>query len=157
VAFLVAALVVGASALSAEREVVARSSGDTVALPDTPRNELALYGRDAGGERPQGRAECEPASGGPGVTNNTRPDTFEVDGRTLHLVGHVRGGWADGESVTCPGLSEVVAVVGGGPLLRLALAGMLLAGAVIAAVLALLGRGSRRARRDRATAPPARS
>lgn len=145
VAFLVAALVVGAFALSAEREVVARSdSGAPVVLPDSPRPDLDLYGVDSAGERPDGRVGCAPASGGPGVRNNVTPGTFELEGRTLHLVGHVRSGWEDGESVTCAGLVEVVAVAGGGPVVRLALAGMLLVGAVISSVLAVVGLRSRR-------------
>lgn len=147
VAFLVAAVVVGLPALSAEREVVARSGGgSSVVLPDSPRPDLDLYGVDTAGGRPPGRVGCEPAGGGPGVRNNVTPGTLELDGRTLHLVGHVRSGWDDGESVTCPGLVEVVAVAGGGPGARLALSGMLLAGAVLATVLALVGFRSRRAR-----------
>lgn len=154
VAFLVAAVVVAATALSAEREVVARSDGgSSLVLPDSPRPDLDLYGVDTAGGRPPGRVGCEPVGGGPGVRNNVTPGTFELDGRTLHLVGHVRSGWDDGESVTCPGLVEVVAVAGGGPRVRLALAGMLLVGAVIATVLAVVGFRSRRSRGGSGGAP----
>jgi hypothetical protein len=153
-AVLVAAAVVAALTVpSAAPTVLAQGSAGSLALPESEGGQLSLYAVDAAGERPPDRLGCTLESTSRAtVRNNTVPGTFSVDGRDLHLVGHVSAGWAGGDTVRCPGVTELVATTGGGQGQRVALVGLLLAAAVVATALALLGRAAERRRRG--AAPP---
>lgn len=148
VAFLVAGVVAAVSATSAEREVVAHSSGPTLTLPNAPADDLVLYAALPDGSAPSDDLLCRLDTQGQSRAGySIGTGTFEVDGRTLHQTGEVDSGWQPGDTVTCDGVSHLAAVAGGGAGPRLALAGMLLFGALLATILAVTGRRSARQRR----------
>lgn len=148
VVFLVAAVVIGLSALTAERTVIASSDGASLTLPEgAGAGSLVVYAALADGTRPPAPRDCTLDTTGSARARYTiRDGRISVDGRTLRRSAEVTQGWLPGDVLTCPGVAAIATTTGGGPLLRLALAGMLLFGAAISAVLALVGRSSRRAR-----------
>jgi len=147
VVFLLGGLGVGLSALSAQREVLASATGPALTLPAGSGGSLVLYGAAADGSRPPAPRECRLTTSGRASARYTvLSGQVVVDGRTLHRAGEVTAGWRAGDVVTCTGFARLAATTGGGPLLRLALAGLLLAGALTSTVLVLLGRSSARAR-----------
>jgi hypothetical protein len=97
---------------------------------------------------PDDAGRCRLAGTQGGTSPAFRADELVVSGQTFHLVGEVRAGWQPGDVLECAGASRlaVVAPSAAGP--RLALAAMLLLGALISAVLAVLGRRSRRSARS---------
>jgi hypothetical protein len=152
---LVAGVVAALTVPSAGPTVVARGTQGSLVLPADAGGQLSLYAVDAAGQRPPDRLGCAlGTTGGARARNNTVPGTVTVDGGQLHLVGHVSAGWAAGDTVRCPGAADLVATSGGGQGQRVALAGLLLATALVAGALALLGRAA--ARRHRDAAPPRR-
>jgi hypothetical protein len=150
---LVAAVVAALTVPSAGPTVLARGDTGSLVLPAAEGGALSLYAVDAAGQRPPDRLGCTlETTGRAAARNNTVPGTFSADVRDLHLVGHVSAGWAAGDTVRCPGVTELVATTGGGQGQRVALVGLLLGAAVVATALALLGRAA--ARRRGGAAPP---
>lgn len=149
VVFLLVAVLAALSATRAEPTVVVQADAPVLELPGgVGAPELRLWGGRADDDTPvPDDASCTLTTTGPArASDSISTRTLEVDGRELRLVAEVRQGWAAGDTVTCTGVDRLAATRGGGPLPRLALAGMCLVGAALSTVLWLVGRSSARAR-----------
>ena len=147
VAFLIAAVVVGATAVGQKPDLLASTSGPVLTLPEAPARSLVLYAALADGSDPSDDLLCRLQTSGDARAGYARGvGTYEVDGRTLHRTGTVGEGWAPGDTVTCAGVAQLAAVSGSGAGPRLAFAGILLAVGLGSGVMALVGRTSRRNR-----------
>jgi hypothetical protein len=148
VVFLLVAAGAAVSATRAEPTVVVRADAAALELPDAGgAPELRLWGARADDAPVPDDASCTlTTTGRARASDSISTDVLKVHGRSLRLVAVVRSGWAPGDTVSCTGVDRLVATRGGGPLPRLGLAGLCLAGAVLSAVLWLVGRSSRRAR-----------
>lgn len=148
VGFLLAAIVLAATATGAERRVVAQADGPTLTLTGQRHPDLTLYGALADGARPADDVDCTLTSTSRSRASATyKNGTFELDGRTLYEVGKVLDSWSDGDTVSCPGVTNLAAVTGGGPLARMVMAGLALFGGLVATAFALIGFRARKARR----------
>ncbi len=127
---------------------MAQTDGQTVTLTGQRHPDLTLYGALADGGRPADDVDCMLTSTSRSRASGTYENgTFELDGRTLYEVGKVRDSWSDGDTVSCPSVSNLAAVAGGGPLARMAMAGLALFVGILGTVFAVIGFRARKTRR----------
>ena len=153
--FLLAALGLGLSALSAEPDKIATGKGGSLVLPDGTPRELTVYGATADGSAPlgSGSVDCTLTSQSTArIFTGYQRGSATVDGEALDAVAKVDGPWAGGDTVSCPGLDRLAALAGQRPGARLVMAGLAVLvglGAVAFAVLGFRSRAAHRARTPR--------
>lgn len=150
VGFLLAAVVLAATASGVHRQVAGRADGPTVTLSGSPRGsgDAVVYGARPGGA-------ALPSTSGCTLTpdDRSRPSdsfktgTYRDAGVDLDRVADLDPGWQPGDVLVCPGLERIVVVTGHGPAQRLAVAGAALVVGLGALVLAVVGLRLRAQRR----------